>query len=65
MNHAASNVLHILAQNARPAPRFGKYQAKPVSIALDRFKKSYFQQMKKCSSLLTPAVSAPKLILCL
>jgi hypothetical protein len=33
MNHAASNVLRILAQNARPAPCFGKYQAKPISIA--------------------------------
>jgi hypothetical protein len=36
-----------------------------ASSAPDRFKKSYFQPMKKCSSLLTPAVSAPKLILCL
>jgi hypothetical protein len=26
-------VLHILAQNARPAPCFGKYQAKPASLA--------------------------------
>jgi hypothetical protein len=29
------------------------------------FTARYFQPMKKCSSLLTPAVSAPKLILCL
>jgi hypothetical protein len=35
MNHPASNVLHILAQNARPAPCFGKYQAKPACIAPD------------------------------
>jgi hypothetical protein len=33
VNHPASNVLHILAQNARPAPCFGKYQAKPFGSA--------------------------------
>src|SRR5271155_3756815 len=33
MNHPASNVLHILAQNPRPAPCFGKYQAKLASRA--------------------------------
>src|SRR5580704_5763550 len=33
VNHPASNVLLILAQNPRPAPSFGKYQAKPASLA--------------------------------
>jgi len=31
MNHAASNVLFILAQNASAKRSFGKNQAKPVS----------------------------------
>jgi hypothetical protein len=33
VNHPASNVLLILAQNPYPAPSFGKYQAKPASLA--------------------------------
>jgi hypothetical protein len=63
MNHAASSVLHILAQNASGTRGFGKNQAKPAVNAPVGFTGLGFPPMKMCSRLLTPTASAPKLLL--